>query len=865
VTPERYEQVQEIFLSVCECELAERSRLLEQACGSDVTLRADVERLLSADSRGHGILVTAETPAGSSAAVGLGQFESIVGGATRPPSLPERIGRYAIRGILGEGGMGVVYLAEQDSPRREVALKLIRPGFASQQLLRRLEHEAQLLGRLQHPGIAQIFEAGTADTNGARQPFFAMELIRGKPITEYVRTAGLDIRARLRLFVKVCEAVEHAHQKGVIHRDLKPGNILVTDAGQPKILDFGVARAIDSDIQTTTLQTDVGQLVGTLPYMSPEQVHGDPALLDTRSDIYALGVLSYELLAGRLPYDFTGKSIPESLRVIDEGRPASLSSISRVLRGDLETIIVTALEKDPDRRYQTASALADDVRRYLNSEPIRARPPSAAYQMRKFAARHKAPVSLALLLMIVTAAFGVVASVQAVRSAHQRDVALAAQRRETEARQSAEQVIEFLVNLFEQGDPDAPREQIPSVPDVLEAGVSRVETELDGQPLVQARLMNVLGSVYRNLGEFERARELLESAVTVQRRELGDDHPDLAESLILLARVHTMLGEHDQADELLSEAFEIRRRRFGETHALVAEALEQRGSNRFYARDYAAAAEYFRDSLAMREQLYGREHLEVASSLSNLGSALGKLGEIEEAEDLLREGVATRRALLGDDFEVALTLDNLAHVVFARGDYAEAEGILKEELDLTRRLLHENHPRIAFALNNYAFLVKKNHGFKQAEPLYREALAIRRAAYGDEHPEVANALNELGMVRLELGDFEEAAALLREALSIRRAQFGDRNDQVAYALRNLAEAYLRANSFEDAEPLLLESVETFTANHGEQYGMTKNTIQALITLYEQWGKPDQAAEWRAKSEADPDPARTEAAHEAVAP
>jgi tetratricopeptide (TPR) repeat protein len=692
-----------------------------------------------------------------------------------------------------------------------------------------------------------------------------MELIRGKPIAEYVRTAGLDIRDRLRLFVKVCEGVEHAHQKGVIHRDLKPGNILVTDGGQPKILDFGVARATDSDIQTTTLRTDVGQLVGTLPYMSPEQVRGDPASLDTRSDIYALGVLCYELLAGRLPYDFSGKSVPESLRVIDEGCPAPLSSISRVFRGDLETIVTTALAKDPDRRYQTASALADDVRRYLSSEPIRARPPSAIYQMRKFAARHRAPVALALLLIVVTAAFGVVASVQAVRSARQRDVALAAQRSETEARQSAEQVVEFLVDLFEHGDPDAPREQIPSVPDILEAGVSRVETELDEQPLVQARLMNVLGSVYRKLGEFERARELLKSAVTVQRRELGDDHPDLAESLMLLARVLTALGEHDQADGLLNEAFEIRRRHFGETHALVAEALEERGSARFYAEDYAAAAEYFRRSLEMREQLYGREHLEVANSLSNLGLALSMLGETEEAEVLLRECVATCRALLGDDMQVALALDNLAHVVFARGGYAEAEQILKEELDITRRVLHENHPKIAWALNNYAFLVKRNHGPAQAEPLYREALAIRRAAYGDEHPDVAAALNELGMVRLDLGDIEEAAALLREALAIRRARFGDGNDQVAYALRNLAEVYVRADSFRDAEPLLLESLEISTANHGGQHGMTKNTVQTLITLYERWGKPDQVTKWRARLRPSPDPARTEAAHEAVVP
>src|SRR5262245_48547007 len=320
---------------------------------------------------------------------------------------PARIARYRILRLIGEGGMGAVYEAEQEQPRRTVALKVIKPGIATPELLKRFEQESQALGRLQHPGIAQIYEAGTADTGFGPQPYFAMEFIEGPHLRQYAAAQELDVRARLEIMAKVCDAVHHAHQRGLIHRDLKPGNILVDERGQPKILDFGVARVTDSEAHATR-QTDIGQMIGTLAYMSPEQVLADPLALDTRSDVYALGVVLYELLAARMPYAISRK-LDETIHAIREEDPARLSQISRSYRGDIETIVAKALEKDRARRYGSAAELAADITRYLKDEPIVARLPSTGYQIQKFARRHK-PLVGGIAAVFVVLVGGIIAS-----------------------------------------------------------------------------------------------------------------------------------------------------------------------------------------------------------------------------------------------------------------------------------------------------------------------------------------------------------------------------------------------------------------------------------------------------------------------
>ena len=404
---EKIKRAEEIFQIAIDLPVEERERVLRERCADDGGLRAFVERLLSHD------------------AVGLGEFmcnpvftPALDEATAAQAALPERIGHYEIIRVVGEGGMGVVYEARQENPSRTVALKVLRSGLPSGHMLRRFQHEAEVLGQLQHPGIAHIYEAATAEvgTDGSvavKLPYFAMEYIRGRSLTEHAKHHNLGTRQRLELAASICDAVQHAHQKGVIHRDLKPGNILVDETGQPRILDFGVARATDADVQTMTMQTSVGQLIGTVPYMSPEQVTGDSRQLDTRSDVYALGVILYELLSGSVPHDVRSLSIPEAARKIRDEQPARLASINRVLRGEIDTIVAKALEKDKTRRYQSASDLAGDIRRYLRGAAIEAKSDSALYVLGKTVVRYRGFVLAAALVVVLLAAFGVVSLIQA--------------------------------------------------------------------------------------------------------------------------------------------------------------------------------------------------------------------------------------------------------------------------------------------------------------------------------------------------------------------------------------------------------------------------------------------------------------------
>lgn len=413
MTPERQKLVEEVFLAAVEAGADRWVSVIESRCGSDTELRAEVEGLLGChrDDGGEGVLDRA-APVGQSLLQGF--EKAALGEVPLPPT--GKIGHYKISRVLGAGGMGAVYVGEQDRPRRTVALKVIRPGYRSQQVLKRMEHEAELLGRLHHPGIAQIYEAGTADAWGqGPQPFFAMELVDGPTITEYANNKKLDARERLRLMAGVCDAVQHAHQRGVIHRDIKPGNILVGVDGQPKVLDFGVARATNNDLYMTTLQTSVGQMIGTLPYMSPEQVAADPDQIDTRTDVYALGVVIYELLTGQLPHNLRNRPIPEAARMIRDDVPPRVGAVRRELRGEVEIIVARAMEKDKARRYGSAAELAADIRRYLAGDPIWAKRDSGFYVIRKTLLRYKSVAALVGLVAVLVVGFAVYASMQAAK------------------------------------------------------------------------------------------------------------------------------------------------------------------------------------------------------------------------------------------------------------------------------------------------------------------------------------------------------------------------------------------------------------------------------------------------------------------
>src|SRR5581483_11281667 len=415
----RWEKIAQIYDLVCEQPLAARGTFLAQICEGDENLRREVESLLRQDVSQDGSL------------------ERIAEHARTAWSCPASIGRYRVFRLIGEGGMGAVYEAEQDHPRRTVAVKVLKSVFAAPGVQQRFAQESEVLGRLQHPNIARIYEAGSAPTDLGPQPYFAMEFIRGLSLLEYASQNRLGIPQRVQLMIKVCEAVNYAHQCGVIHRDLKPSNILVDNVGEPKILDFGVARLVDSEINLTH-QTNVGDLVGTLAYMSPEQLLADPLLLDTRSDVYSLGVVLYELLGERRPYEIT-RQWTDAARVISEEEPLPLSAVNRAFQGDLEIIVAKALEKDKSRRYASAADMAADLHRFMEDQPILARPASALYRMQKFLRRNRGLVSALTIIFLVLVVGIIVSTRQAIRARGERDRALRAE-------QTAKAVTDFLQN-----------------------------------------------------------------------------------------------------------------------------------------------------------------------------------------------------------------------------------------------------------------------------------------------------------------------------------------------------------------------------------------------------------------------------------
>ena len=811
--------------------------------------------------------------------------------------LPESIGRYRILREIGRGGMGRVFEAEQDNPRRRVALKVIRPGCLTPSSLRRLEFESQVLGRLQHPGIAQIFEAGAAGTGNSQQPYFAMEIVRGQSLRRYADSRQLDSRGRLMLIARVCDAVQHAHQKGVIHRDLKPANILVDESGQPKILDFGVARATDSDLQAPTIETTAAQLIGTIPYMSPEQVSGDPDALDTRSDVYALGVVLYELLAGRLPYELNKRNLPEAVRAIREDAPAPLGSVDRALAGDVATIVDRALEKEKDRRYQSAAELAADIRRFLNDEPILARPPSALYQLSKFTRRNKPFVAASAAAVFLLVGGTTVATWQAVRAsaaqAHAED-------QERTARKEADKfkaVNTFLQDMLAAADPDTiPGDRDVSIRDAMRSAIAKIEEgSLADQPVIEAAVRTTIGNVFRSLGDYPAAEPHLRRAVELGRQQAPNGNEDLAHSLNKLARLLDEKGELDAAEALFREALAMRRRLLGDDHPDVATVLNNLASVLGQKGEYEQAERLHRRALAMRRDAFGDEHTDVANSLNNLAVLYWNNGQPEKAEPLLRESLEIDRRLRGDDSHVITTLANLGTLLSGLGRLDDAERMLHDALEMRRRLVGDEHPEVATGLNNLALLLKRKGDYEAAESMFREALAMDRKLRGARHARVANTMSNLASTLTSLDRLDEAEAIYTEAISISVDALGEAHAstlsyqfQLAtlYSARDEHEkaesllatvvsrakdalppdhwftgAFLSAHGscltklqrFAEAETALLKSHGILTRSRGADFDRTKRTAEALAELYEAWhvaqpnvGHDTKAAEWRAE-------------------
>ena len=834
--------MRELFLAAAGRPAEERRAWLVGAC-ADPRLRDEVEALLRADAADDALL---DAPA-------LGPGFSI-------GALPTRIGAYEVTGVIAQGAMGIVYRAEQERPRRTVAVKVLRPECASSETLERFAREAHLLGRLSHPGIAQVFEAGTADTGDGERPYLAMELVRGRPLTEHA--ARLPVPERVRLLARVCDAVHHAHLRGVIHRDLKPANILVDEAGRPKVLDFGVARATQADLREAAHRTDAGRMIGTLAYMSPEQVRADPDEIDARSDVYALGVLACEVLSGRLPHETAGRTMADLARAILEDEPRRVGEADRALRGDLEWIVARALEKDRARRYDSAAAIGADLERWLRHEPVEARPPGTLYQLRKFARRNRALVAgtAAVLVGLVVGVAGLAAGLRRalVEKEGAETASRAAEASAREAKHEAEKargLFTFFVDrLFGPGSWRGGRER--GLVGLLEAAESDLPRSFDGQPEIRGAVEAAFGRLLRALGRPDDAARLLGRAWNDLHQCRGERHPEtlsalddhvaaliaagrlgeaeglawrapalhppddplLADALRNLAAVHAARGRLVDAELELRRAWDLLRLARGPEHPSTREVVERLADVLREQRRPGEARALLEDALrAARTERDAEGALRVAA---RLGVLLRETEWPRAAETMLRAALAEGREALGRGHPaLGPASEALAGALEELGRLPEAEEVRIEE----RRAREAAAARPEGTLGDLGAALAARGRLGDAARALRELRLVALQVLGERHPSTVGLLLDLSRISEAEGRMEEAEALAGEAARTARAG----SAAAGAARRRLAECLLRRDRRDEAAAELRAAVDALGAALGEEHPETQEARRAL--------------------------------------
>jgi serine/threonine protein kinase len=683
---------------------AERSAFVKSACGDDTALLARVEALLKVHFEDKSFLKS--PPVGVDVTLDAGPL-------TEGPGT--KIGRYKLLQLIGEGGFGVVYMAEQEEPiRRKVALKIIKLGMDTKQVIARFEAERQALAMMDHPNIARVFDAGATDTG---RPYFVMELVKGIPITEYCDKNNLDTRQRLELFIDVCKAVQHAHQKGIIHRDIKPSNVMITlhdSKPVPKIIDFGIAKATQHRLTEKTLFTEYRQFIGTPEYMSPEQAEMSGLDIDTRSDIYSLGVLLYEILTGTTPFGadkLRSAAYDEIRRIIREDEPPKPSTrlstlgealtdiakhrdaqpgeLCKIVRGDLDWVVMKAMEKNRARRYETANELAMDIDRHLNNEPVSAGPPSARYRLHKFVRRHRTGVAAGLLVAAAIVAGLVVSTVMYFR-AEQALRREAAARAEAERQASISQAVnEFLNNdLLASFDPDRAKGHEVTVMEVLDNAAKKLEGKFKDAPSIEASICDTLGTTYMKLGKYKAAESHLERAIKLRQSQFGEEHPDTLESMFKLGWLYEHQKRYNEAEPLLVKSLEIRRRVLGEEHPDTLNSMAQLGWMYGGQGRYNEAEPLWVKSLEIGRRVLGEEHPATLWYMNDLGWLYSMQDRYKEAEPLLVKSLEIRRRVLGEEnLETLYSIFHLGELYNRQGRYSEAEPLLVKALEGRRCVL----------------------------------------------------------------------------------------------------------------------------------------------------------------------------------
>lgn len=713
--------------------------------------------------------------------------------------LPQSIGTYRVLREIGAGGMGVVYEGEQDFPHRRVALKVVRPELVTGSLIRRFTHEAEALALLRHPGIAQLYEAGFADGDRRRRPFMAMELVEGRPLSTFARERSLSVRDCLILMANVCDAVDHAHKRGVIHRDLKPGNILVGVDGQPKVLDFGIARLTAADSGRATVATSVGQIIGTLGYMSPEQFSGDPAAVDARSDVYALGVMLYELLAGRPPIDLGTMTVAAAATAVQRAEPPLLGSVFTALRGDVESIAAKALEKEADQRYQSAAELAADIRRSLADEPVLAHPQTAWYQARKFARRNK-PLVLLAGAGVVALTAGVVGTawqaVSATRASHRADVQALISR----------QRADFLTGVIKAATPEVAGGREVTVREMLDKASESLAGTPDLDPLVLADTHQLLAEAYTSLGEPVKSEEHARAAMDLHRALIG-----------------------------LGSAAAIRDER------LLAAALNRRDRSE-------EASVMLRDLLTRARASLGPNDPEVLSLTSNLAASLSSVpGKADESRGYYEEAYAMARRLFGDDDPRTLTTRlGLAFAANARNDHAEAERISKEVLDVRTRIKGPDHFETLVAAHLWLSAIHsqtKWEEYDRAAPDYYERM---RRVLGERHSvTIAVAGNYADRLRTT-GKAEQALPILRTVVEAYEQRQGVEAMFTVMQRYELVQCLIGLGHLEEAQQVLARQQEVVDRKYDKDGYMAAVTNVQQVWLAKRQGDTARAESWATK-------------------
>ncbi len=765
---------------------------------------------------------------------------------------PERIGPYHIVRMIGQGGMGIVYEAQQEEPvRRRVALKVMKVGADPEQVLRRFEAERQALAVMSHPAIAKVFDAGVSSDG---RSYFVMEFVDGGPIHEFFDGQLLTIRQRIELFIDVCEAVQHAHQKGVIHRDLKPANVLVTDVDgkpRPRVIDFGIAKATGfGEFQSAHL-TQSDQMVGTPAYMSPEQIAGSSDV-ETRSDVYSLGVLLYHLLLGELPFEpkanpgwaaFAAQlneepptfgerlfELAATQETLARLRSTTPQAMRRVLSGDLQWIVLKAMDKDRDRRYSAADALAVDLRRYLEDQPIDARPPTVTYRLGKLVRRNRVG-AVAVAVATVALALGAVSTTVGMVQAR------ASERIAQREAETAAQVSNFLVGLFEASDPDEALGDTITARDILDSGAERIRTELADQPLLQARLMHVMGTVYRSLGRFDSAAELLTEASEIRGREAPGNELETLASVEMLGRTFFDQGRFEEAERLYLEVLAGRTEALGPRDPEVGAVLYRLGEVYLNLARYEEADSTFVAAESIRLSAYGPDDVRVAAVRESRGTLARDRGDNVSAVELYRDALRIREGEYGLDHpNLHRTLHDLGVILRIEGDYEESEALLTRALDIRERVYGPAHPRVATTLNALGNLFSRSGRFSEAEQTFVRSLAIKEEVYRGDHPDLANSMGNLAILYARQEDYAQAEPMLRRSLQMKERLLGTDHPSVASTRFNLGSIYSNTQRYSEAELQYNSALKAFEASFGPDHPSIAQLLDNYSSLLREVGR-----------------------------